>query len=377
MRGVVFELVGRAALRLSVVVMLGSMLVLSLAWWWPAQRELDTATYRYAAWDVVTDLAARPGDVPKVVHDFGEGRVALGSKWSGAPLSAASGASADVSAIVVFPADAQFTLFPKAELVAYAPVAGNNWIDIDALTATRLGLRPGDAVFFGGPPVQAAQEYRVRGVYAVAPLEDTPLPSVVVSGAPIVSLFTSRAPGDGESPSLDVAWVSGKSKAQVAEMMKGSFYRSRLNAEGYDNRVTQDSRGELLAHIENSSSAGVSLILGVSVLSAVALLTLILREIVVFSARAGERARLLRLLGAGRRPLATSIALIGGVAVSLGVAAGSFFAYLVLNSGGLTVAFPPTLMPLFISVSAGVCLLAAGAAVVMAWRGTAFRGASR
>ncbi|MBU4092813.1 MAG: hypothetical protein KKD23_04790 [Actinobacteria bacterium] len=376
MRGVVFELVRRAALRLAMVVMLGSLLVLSLAWWWPVQRELDTAAYRYAAWDVETDIAAVPADVPRIERDFGAGKVVLGSLWT-ALLYSEAGVEMDVEAVVVFPADAQFSYFPIGERTAYLPFAGSNWIDVDAFAANRLGLKPGDKVFFGGPPKKDSREYRVRGVYAITSLGSSPNPSVVVSGSPLVNVFSSTIDGSGDSPDLSVALISGKSKQEVAEVLNGEFYRSRLDAGGYEGNGSQDSREERLAHMEEYTSAGVSLIRGVSVLSAVALLTLIVREIFLFSSRAGERVRVLRILGAGRSGSATLVAVIGGLAVSLGVGLGSFMAYAVLNSGHLTVAFPPTLIPLFVSVSASVCLLAVVVAATMAWHSTAIRGSSR
>lgn len=372
---IMFSLVRREALRLAVTVTVGALMVLSLAWWWPAQRELDTAVYRYAAWNVESDISATPADLGRIERDFGAGTVSVTSAWD-ASLTSDSGVSATVNAMVTFPSSTEFSYFPPAERVAFRPVSGTNWIDIDVRAASTLHLKPGDRVLFGGPETMGAKVYLVRGVYAVTSLGSLDMPSVVPSGEPLRDLFATHV-GDGDRPTLSTALISQKSTKEVAQIFDGEFYRSRFRTEGYGKDVSIESRQDRLTYMEGSTSAGVTLVSGVSALSGVALFALIAREISVFATRAGRRVRVLRTIGAPRGGLAVAVGTIGALATVLGLILGSLFSYAVLNSGYLTAAFPPTLLPLFVGVSATACLLASAGAIGLAWRATALKVKSR
>ncbi len=375
MHRIVFLLVRRDAARLALTVSAGALMVLSLAWWWPVQRELDVAVYRYAAWEVESDISATPADVGRIERDFGVGTVSLASSWYASLTSDTTG-TGPVNAMVTFPSSATFTYFPTAERVAFQPTSAPNWIDIDARTASTFHLKPGDRVMFGGSETMGAKAYQVRGIYAVTSLGSQDMPSVVLSGEPLRDMFASKV-GDSDRPTLGVALISSKSTSEVAHIFENQFYRSRFHAGNYDSDVSIESQADRLTYMEGYTSAGVSLISGVSILSGVALLALLAREISVFARRAGDRAQVLRTLGSPRRGLTVAIGMIGGLATVFGLSLGSLLAYMVLNSGYLTTAFPPTLLPLFVGTSGVACLLASAAAAGFAWRATAIKAVSR
>ena len=273
-----------------------------------------------------------------------------------------------VSAVVTPTPDSPFGIFPAEERVAYHPVQDGSWIDIDASVARELGVNAGDTVMFGGLEVSSRAAFTVRGVYAVAPVQSLS-PVVFVSASPIRSELT---PTKDEPHPITVAWVKGLTVAEVLAKLHEPFYESRLLEDGYnfsDKTVEDDafgirSRESWLTGAADHSLAKVAIITGISIFAAAAMIALLWREISVFAGRASRRAWLLHRLGVSRKRLATATGGLAAMSVAVSVIAGSAVA-LRLLSGVVTIAFPPTLLPAFVGVGAGIVVVAVLGCVAM------------
>lgn len=356
---ILFGLLRRDLARLTLASLATCVLVLTLAWWAPAQRELDIAAYKHAVWTVETPISAAPADVPRIQQDFGSGNILLGSWWY-APLSTTDGKEIAVSAVVTLTPDSPVGIFPAEERIALHPVQGGSWIDIDASVARALGVDAGDTVMFGGLEASSRAAFTIRGVYAVAPVQSLS-PVVFVNGSPIRS---ELAPTKDEPHPITVAWVKGLTVGDVLAKLHEPFYKSRLLEDGYnfsDKTVEDDafgirSRESWLTGAEDHSLAKVAIITGISIFAAAAMVALLWREISVFAGRASRRAWLLHRLGVSRRRLAAAAGGLAAVSVAVSVIAGSAVA-LRLLSGFVTIAFPPTLLPAFVGVGAAIVVV--------------------
>lgn len=340
----VFRPLRRAVTRLGVVTATACVLVLALAWWAPVQRELDTAPYRYGEWSVQTPIAAAPADIPRIQSDLGTD-VLLGAWWT-SPLRNARGNEIAITGVVTPTPESATSIFPVETRIGYEPVAGQAWIDLDASAAHALGVWAGDTVFFGALEASKQSPYTVRGVYAVAPIQSN-LPLALVSAEPVLSRFT---PTKDNPDTITIAWIRGRTGQEVLRQFHDRFYTSRLLAGGYPftaSTTVEDmgiqSREEWLAQAERQSVAGVSIITGISLLAAAALLGILWREIAVFAGRAAPVGTVLHRLGASRKSLWRAVAAVSAAALVAGVAVGAVAAIGVLNTGWLTAAFPPTL----------------------------------
>lgn len=354
-------------LRLAGVSVMATVGLLAVAWFYPVQLELDTAEYRYATWDVSTEIEVFAEDVPRVQHDFGADNVFLAGYWTTGLSHGSHEVAADVLVTLTPNVSLSLGPFPPSAMISSVQV-GENWVDLDALTARRLGVGSGDDVELRLAEGVAAG-YRVRGVYGVSPLQGYN-PSAVASGTPIMAEFTEGLSAvSGERGVMSLALVRGMGISETREVLSGSFYRGRLEAGGYDpDNIEMVTPGERLAHATANSDASLGLIQGVSIVAALALLGLLLRETWQFSVTSARRARLVVLVGAPVRQIARLIGISCGAVVAVAMAVGAALTVQVLGNGLLVVSFPPTLLGTFWLVNSLAALFLGGLSAAVSRR---------
>jgi len=315
------------------------------------QRELDIAWSKYASWDVSSPIEVTPEDLGSVRRDFGADAV-LVSNWE----TYLTGPWSGMRAVDAYITATDSGYFPLVTRIGHAEVK-KNWMDIDIRAARDLGLKPGDEVGFAvGPDTTAS--LRVRDIYAVE-LETGPV--VVAPSAFIFAEATESANEDFTT--LNEVFVIDRTVPQVESVLSQPFYRERLIAGGYysDNvdvkTLGVESREERLAQAEEYSSTNLSLIAAISLLSAFALVGIILRELVVFTGSVTRTVSTLHRLGASWSRLWMSAAGFAFSASVLGLAGGATTAVIAFANGLTGSTFPPTLTLTFVAANAGLLLV--------------------
>ena len=341
-------------IRLGVVLLIANLLTQLLAWLYPVQHDLEVAWEKYAKWEVSSPIEVLPEDLDRVQRDFGPDMM-LFADWE-SYLTGQWQGRAGVEAYVM-PTEPEY--FPLRTRVGYEDV-GEDWIDIDIRAARTLGLQPGDTVGFVVSG-DSAITLHVRGVYAVDLGFD---PVVAVPAAAVFGKLSD--PGDDEARTMNELFVSGMTVAEVESLLSQPFYAERLMDAGYYDGIADvttlgvESRAERLRQAESFSSANLGLIAAISMLSALGLIGMILREISVFIGSLSRTISTLHRLGTSQARLWVPAALLAFSLAALGLASGAAAALLAFLNGLTGSTFPPTLLPTFLGANAAVLLLCAG-----------------
>jgi len=356
----------RAVLRISVgpltrlvaVCLIASGLALTLAWYYPARRELDLAATEHAQWSVQTNIAGTAADVSHIQDDFGSANVFLASIWD-TNLVSDTGKSTSVNAYVTFTPNAtDVGVFPPDTLWKSDKNVTQSWIDIDAPTARVLGVKPGDSVKLSASTTHNVPLV-VRNIYATA----DPTSCIVALAATPTLIGYTLSSDDPNQSVLSMAFIRGKTSAQVQSVYSGAWYQNLFNGAGEQSGdVGISTRADALTQA-SAQEAQLGLIEGIAIAAALALVALLTHEMYVFATVVGKRASSLVRMGAGPRKLARTIGIIAAVAIGPTTAVGAVVAYLVLNSGLLTPVFPPTLGGWFIGLNLSLVILCA----LIAW----------
>lgn len=354
-------------LRLFAVLVAVNLLTQLFAWLYPVQYDLETAWERYGRWDTSAPIESAPADGARSTQDFG-GNVILAANWTGYLVGSWEG----MATVQAWVTSTNGRYYPEVTVVGREEI-GKDWIDIDISAARQLDLSPGDTAGFVLSEDKVV-DLRVRNVYAVK--MGYPTPTVVV---PSESIFPEMDddPKD-EFKNMTEILVSGMSVDEVEKVLATPFYRDRFLAGGYYpdevdvKTLGVESRAERLARAEEQSSANLKIIAAVSLLSALALVGMVLRELAVFMSGAARAVETMHRIGCPRRQLWTVVAVLAFAVAGLGLAVGALSAVAAFRAGITGATFPPTLMPTFLSVNAAILL--ALAAAVAAYAGFVRKG---